>query len=65
MICAEDTKGRAVWISTSRAKLSRYSHELTQRGERYRIVPRTVAALGGSTTVWVLVIQPKAAEAPR
>jgi len=56
IICTTDSKGRTMWLAATRRALDRYAPGLKERGEKYRISQRTISALGGSATVYVLTI---------
>lgn len=56
MICTTDTKGRAMWIVSNPRDLEQSIKELRARREKYRLVKRTISALGGSAVLTVLVI---------
>jgi len=56
ILCMTDTKGRTVWVAQSRRDFDPYLPSFRERGERYRIVERSMFALGGSTAVYVLVL---------
>lgn len=59
MINMTDTKGRTIWIASNRREFEQHIPGLRERGEPYRIVNRTVSAMGGSVEVSVLVIYPR------
>ncbi len=54
-----DSKGRALWIAQGRCDFAMYLPDIKASGQRYRILNRTVSALGGSVEVCVLVIFPR------
>jgi hypothetical protein len=56
MICTTDTKGRTVWVSHRREDFDSHLAGFRERNERYRIVERGVSALGGTSTLFVLVL---------
>lgn len=56
MICTKDASGRTVWLSSRRDELESYLAEIRANGETYRIVERSISALGSSTTVFAMVI---------
>lgn len=58
MICTQDSKGRTVFMDSSRAELKRHTVDFKETCETYRIRPRTVSADGGAFLVYVMTIYP-------
>jgi len=56
ILCTTDTKGRVVWIAQNRRAFKPSLAEIKENGERYRIQRRTISAMGGSCSVWVMTI---------
>jgi hypothetical protein len=56
MLNLTDTEGRTVWVAGNKHEFGPHISEFRERGEKYRIVERTLSALGGSTLVYVLVL---------
>lgn len=56
LLCTTSVDGTTVWLASTKQAFAPYTRELRGHGERYRIVQRTVSALGHSTVVYVLTI---------
>jgi len=58
---AKDYTGpTAMWVAGCREDFAQHVRDIKANGERYRIVERTISALGGSVTVAVLCVFPLA-----
>ena len=56
ILCKTDARGRVVWIAEDRSAFDPHLPGLRERGERYRIVPRTLSVMGGSVQVYAMVL---------